>query len=233
MGAITRAANHLTVEQVKEKLKEAQAARQFQRCLIVYTALMAPRKAAEIAVTLGVSRSLVHKVISLYNRGGAQALKIKDCGGRYHEYLTQEEERAFLAPFFAQAEQGELATTREIHLAYEARLGHEVHETTVYRRLDRHGWRKLMPRPRHPQADPQAQEQFKKTLRRRFNKHCRGESLMIIDQSSSWSKTRHALVEARNQGNVGLLQGSGLAPHNQSFVRRSTLLLPSLRNSAR
>jgi transposase len=182
MGNITRAANHLTVEQVKEHLKEAKEARQLQRWLIVYTALVAPRKAAEMAASLGVSISLVQKVISLYNRGGAHALEIKGCGGRYHEYLTKEEERAFLATFFEQAERGELATTKEIQLAYEARVGHKVHETTIYRLLDRGGWRKLMPRPRHPQADPQAQEQFKKNLRRRLKKPSRGESPLTVDQ---------------------------------------------------
>jgi hypothetical protein len=35
--------------------------------------------------------------------------------------------------------------------------------STVYRMLDRHGWRKLVPRPRHPKADVAAQAAFKKT----------------------------------------------------------------------
>jgi hypothetical protein len=45
-----------------------------------------------------------------------------------------------------------------------------VHQSTVYRRLPRHGWRKLLPRPRHPQADPEEQERFKKTLRARWRR---------------------------------------------------------------
>jgi hypothetical protein len=68
---------------------------------------------------------------------------------------------------------GELATTEEIWRAFEARVGHEVDDSTVYRLLARHAWRKLMPRPRHPQADPRAQEQFKKTLRRRLRRQSR------------------------------------------------------------
>ena len=91
-------------------------------------------------------------------------------GGRRSGYLSLDEERAFLAPFFGRAEQGELATTEEIWRAFEARVGHEVDDSTIYRLLARHGWRKLMPRPRHPKADPQAQEQFKKTLQRRFKR---------------------------------------------------------------
>jgi transposase len=163
MGDKTRAANHLTLEQIKEKMKEATDPRQLQRWQIVYTALMQPRKAEEIARSIGVSKSLVQKMISRYNREGIQAIEIKKGGGRYHEYMTKEEEKNFLTPFFQKAEQGELTTTKEIHQQYEKQIGHQVHETTIYRLLERHSWRKILPRSRHPKADIQAQETFKKT----------------------------------------------------------------------
>jgi len=31
--------------------------------------------------------------------------------------------------------------------------------------LHRHGWKKLVPRPKHPKSDKKAQEDFKKTLK--------------------------------------------------------------------
>ena len=163
MGDLTRAKDHLTIEQVKEKMKEAKDPRELQRWHIVYTALIQPRSAEEIAKCVGVSKSLVHKIIARYNREGIQSIKIKTGGGRYYEYLTKEEEKQFLAPFFQLAEKGELTTTREIHLAYEKQLGHSVHKTTIYRLLERHGWRKIVPRSRHPKADISAQETCKKT----------------------------------------------------------------------
>jgi transposase len=162
MGDLTRAANHLTIEQVKEKMKESKDTNQLKRWQIVYTALLQPRKAEEIAICVGVSKSLVQKIISRYNREGIEAIEIKSCGGRYHEYLSIEEEKEFLAPFWQLAEQGKLTTTREIQRAYEERIGYHVHETTIYRLLERHGWRKLLPRSRHPKADVEAQETFKK-----------------------------------------------------------------------
>jgi len=182
MGDLTRAANHLTLEQVKEKMKEAKDPRQLVRWQIVYTALIQPRKAEEIATCVGASKSLVQKMISRYNRGGTQSIEIKSCGGRYHEYLTKEEEEQFLAPFFAQAELGELTTTREIHRAYEERVGNPVHETTIYRLLDRHNWRKLLPQSIHPKADKEAQEDFKKNFQHPFKKRYKIESRMTIDQ---------------------------------------------------
>lgn len=88
-------------------------------------------------------------------------------GGRRNSYLSLEEEKAFLAPFFERAQRGEIATVAELQRAFEAQIGQAVDDSTIYRLLHRHGWHKLMPRPKHPQATREAQEQFKKTLRPR------------------------------------------------------------------
>jgi transposase len=168
MARITRAAAHLTLEEVKKRMTTDPRPLYRQRWLIIYNALVAPRTAEEIARHCGVSKATVHAVISSYNRLGVTAVETAGKGGRRSGYLSLQEERAFLAPFFERAERGELATTEEIWHAFEARVGHEVDDSTIYRLLARHGWRKLMPRPRHPQANRQAQEQFKKTLPRRW-----------------------------------------------------------------
>lgn len=167
---ITRAASHLSVDEVKERMNTDGRPWIRQHWWIIYNALVAPRKAEEIALHTGVSATTVHRVISTYNRHGPTAMETPGKGGRRHQYLTLPEEKEFLTPFFAQAESGEIATVAQIQRAYEAKVGHEVDESTIYRLLNRHGWRKLMPRPRHPQADPQEQEQFKKTLQRRFRR---------------------------------------------------------------
>ena len=170
MARITRAAAHLTIEEVKNRMRTAPRLLYRQRWLIIYNALVQPRKAEEIARHCGVSKATVHQVISTYNRLGVVAVETPGKGGRRHQYLTREEEEQFLTPFFARAEAGEIATVREIWQAFETRVGHHVDDSTIYRLLDRHGWRKLMPRPRHPKADPQAQKQFKKTLQRRLKR---------------------------------------------------------------
>ena len=176
---ITRAAWHLSVDEVKERMNTDARPWVRQHWWIIYNALVAPRKAQEIALHTGVSATTVHRVISAYNRLGPAALETPGKGGRRHEYLTLQEEKAFLAPFFKQAESGAIATVAQIQAAFEAHLGHEVDDSTIYRLLNRHGWRKLMPRSRHPQADPAAQEQFKKTLKRRLKRQSqRGQPKM-------------------------------------------------------
>jgi len=124
-----------------------------QRWLIIYQALMAPRKAEEIATHTGVSISTVRRVISTYNRFGVVAVETPGTGGRRHEDLRLAQERAFLAPFFARAAAGEIATAAEIQRAFEVQVQHPVHQSTIFRLLNRHAWRKLVPRPVHPKAD--------------------------------------------------------------------------------
>jgi transposase len=166
MARITRAAAHLSVEEVKRRMKTAPSALYRQRWLIIYTAQVVPRTAEEC----GVSKATVHVLISTYNRLGIEAVETVGKGGRHHELLTWQQERELLTPFFARAVEGQIASASEIQLAYEQRVGLPVHQSTVYRLLERHGWRKLLPRPRHPQADPEEQERFKKTLRARWRR---------------------------------------------------------------
>lgn len=54
-----------------------------------------------------------------------------------------EEEKEFLKPFFEKAEKGHIATAAEIHKALNQHLGEIVNESTVYRLLNRHGWRNV------------------------------------------------------------------------------------------
>jgi transposase len=91
---------------------------------------------------------------------------VRERGGRHHQHLTQEQEAELLAPFVKRAEAGGMLSVAEIQQAYRERCGKAVARSTVYRLLERHGWRKIAPRPRHPKADVAAQAAFKKTAPR-------------------------------------------------------------------
>jgi len=164
MTRVTRAAEHLSVEEVKQRMKTDPRPLYRNRWLIIYNALVDPRGAEEIAQHCGVKKPTVQQLISRYNRFGIAAVETKGKGGRRREYVTIEQERQFLEPFFTQAQAGEIATVAEIQYAFETRIGHEVDESMIYRLLHRHGWRKLVPRARHPQAQKEQQESFQKTF---------------------------------------------------------------------
>jgi len=87
----------------------------------------------------------------------------RNWGGRRYGYMTVEQERQFLSRFLEKASQGGILVVSEIHRAFEALVGHKVAESTIYRMLDRHNWRTIIPRPRHQESNTEAREGFKKT----------------------------------------------------------------------
>ena len=94
-----------------------------------------------IAEAMGVSLSTVNRAHMAFDEGGIKAL---------------------LASFAKAAGAGEMLNIHDLKAAYEKAIGHETSNSTIYNLLARHGWRKLMPRPFHPQRDLAAQQDFKK-----------------------------------------------------------------------
>ena len=77
--------------------------------------------------------------------------------------MTTEQEREFLAPFIEQARTGGVLIVSQIKAALDKRLGRTAALSSTYKLLHRHNWRKLVPDKCHPQSDPLAQEEWKKT----------------------------------------------------------------------
>jgi hypothetical protein len=68
------------------------------------------------------------------------------------------------------------------------RFGVELHERSVGKVLTRLGYRRLSVRPRHPEADEDAQEAFKKTSPRRSPRNSRIGSMASRSKSGSRTK---------------------------------------------
>ncbi len=163
MTNLTKAVSHLSAEEISQKIKQTVGFWRVQKWLVIHNALVDPRPAKEIAVHTGLAVQTVHNLISQYNQHGPAAIETPGKGGRRNQYLTFEEESGFLQPFIDQAITGQIATAAEIKASFEERVGHEIHKTTIYRLLKRHGWRKIVPRPFHIQAKKEKQQAFKKT----------------------------------------------------------------------
>src|SRR5712664_2251048 len=116
----------------------------------------------EIAEAMGVSLSTVNRAHMAYDHGGRKALEPKPSGGRIRENMTLAEEKVLLDRFAKAAGAGEMLNIHDLKAAYEKAIGHPTSNSTVYNLLDRHDWRKLMPRPVHPDQDIEAQIDFKK-----------------------------------------------------------------------
>jgi len=155
-----------TIARLAERLKRAASHAEYQRIQCVLIRATLGSSAVQIAQLLGWSTATVHVLHSRWAKEGDAIFDLRARGGRHHQYLSTEQEQALLAPFVERADSGGMLTVKEIQQAYEERTGMQVAPSTVYRLLDRHGWRKVLPRPRHPKADVAAQSAFKKTAPR-------------------------------------------------------------------
>ena len=164
MGRVTRAVEHLQVEEIDERIEHTTEAWRMRRWQVVRCALVNPKPAAEIALEIGLARQTVHNLVAAYNRHGPKALESPGKGRRQRAYLSLEQEQAVVDQFLTQSEAGRVSTGLQVKPALEKAVGHPVAKTTVYRILQRHQWRKVAPRPRHPKSSAVEQEAFKKTF---------------------------------------------------------------------
>ena len=116
---------------------------------------------------LGVGRSSVPRLQANFRQRCLGQLDVRpQWGGRRKALMSPAQEREFLAPWAEQAQSGGLLGLSPIRAALAQHLGRRVAPSVVYRFLARHGWRKVAPDTRHPQSDPQVQEDWKKNSRK-------------------------------------------------------------------
>ena len=152
-------------ESLEELLKGTRTKSDFRRVQCIWLRAAFAMSSDEVALAVGFSPATVKKLWSQYFSGGEEVLIGQGRGGRRRANLSLEEEQKLLVYFFDKAESGEVLVVNEVKAAYEKAVGRTVPKSTVYRMLARHGWRKIAPRPRHPKADPQKMDAFKKTPR--------------------------------------------------------------------
>lgn len=149
----------LTNKRLRELQKQAVTKRQFQwvQCLALR---QQGGTSEDIAAVLAISTATVRRVWSDYRTHGYKAILKDSRGGRYNENMPLGQEQRFLASFLQQAATEGVLIVNDIHRAYEKELGRTVPKSTIYAMLDRNGWRKIVPRPQHPQGNPGAREIF-------------------------------------------------------------------------
>lgn len=172
MSRVTKAEPWMTAEELRALLHRTSDRRTAQRMLVVLNAVIEPGLARDIAERVGVATQTVHNWMATYNKLGPRALFDKKPRKPAPKLLTDEEERSLIEPFIQKASRGQIATAPQLQAAIEDYLGFAIHHSTVYRLLERYEWRKVKPRPAHPKANPQAQEDFKKNAGNRHRDSC-------------------------------------------------------------
>jgi len=154
-----------TEEQYKEVLKELGKTKSaaLRKKLEVLQLRMEGYKNAEIARLSKYSKSRVSALVCIYAKEGIAYFRQENRQGGNRRNMSFDEEAAFLSAYKKLAEKGQIIETGEMKKAYEEKVGHRIGKEQIYRVLRRHGWRKVMPRSKHPnKASDEAIEASKK-----------------------------------------------------------------------
>ena len=137
-----------------ERIKAASKANKNKRVakrLEVLELRYARKNNAEIAEKTGFNKLYVTTLIQTYKKQGLEEyIRIKQTSHRRN--MSEEEE----------AEAGKVLTAETVRRKLEERLGRETSTNYVYRVMERNGWRKVMPRSRHPKAASQEEQDSSK-----------------------------------------------------------------------
>ncbi len=135
------------LEEARRKNKNKNVERRL-RALLLHSEGM---KCKDVANKTGYSYHYVSKLVARYCNNGIENIIENNYKGN-NRNLSLEEEKELLSPFVEKAESGQLIDVNEIKLAYEQAVGKSLKNShgQIYFVLERHGFRKIMPRSKHP-----------------------------------------------------------------------------------
>jgi|WetSurMetagenome_2_1015567.scaffolds.fasta_scaffold268811_2 transposase len=155
------------IEKAIEIVKQAEDLREMREALSVLLPELTGMNLTFVGKLIGKSRATVAR----YRRDFLLHLTEvgeKCWGGRRRFYLSLEEENRLLHTLHDKAQKAGFLVVNEIKKAFEFEVGHEIAESTIYRLLSRHGWRKIAPRRRHPKSNHEDHDEFKKNSKQKW-----------------------------------------------------------------
>jgi transposase len=156
-------AAHHSIEQLQSLLKKEHQRRIAQRLQAVLWATPG-KNAREIAALVAVQMRTVQNWIARYNGQSLEGLADHYPGGNRNKLTVEQHQQ--LAGYLDQQAQdlhARICQGRHLHDWIARQFGVVYSLSGLYGLLRRLDYRCLVPRPRHPKADSQAQEAFKKT----------------------------------------------------------------------
>jgi transposase len=160
MGRRIRVEGHLSTEELQQRYREASHPSEKMHWQVLW--LIAEGKtAAEVAEVTSYSLNWVRELVTRFNREGPEA--VRD-GRRHHSgrrpLLSPEQLAELPAVLEGQAPRGGLWSGPDVAHWMSAKLGRAVRPQRGWEYLRRVGQTPQIPRPRHGDADPEAQEAF-------------------------------------------------------------------------
>lgn len=157
--------HHLTDKQLLIHLNNAKGTDNFMRWQMLYLIQVAGLNNAEqIGTAVGISKHAVYQLVRGYNKRGIEAIPKKAKGGRRRSLLSMDQEILLMEELKKMAHSGQIHSVAAIRKHVEIKVGNKVSDDYLWDLFNRHGWKKKMPRPRHPKSDKAIQTRFKKNF---------------------------------------------------------------------
>lgn len=158
-GYSINAEEYQKIEEAEKRCKDKRTSKKLTVLLIRFSGV----SIAETAQRMNCSERKVARLISEYKKQGLEEFMRSKYVGGNHRSLSEAEEKEILAPFEKMADEGHMVTAQEIKKVFDKRIGKDTGRGYIYMLLKRHGWRKVMPRAKHPKkADEEAIQASKK-----------------------------------------------------------------------
>lgn len=149
---------YLEIKAAEKATQDKQISRKLKVLMYRYEGL----SNSDIAEIVGLCAVHVSELVREYKKDGLDKFICKKYGGN-HRNMSEAEEKEILDHFKDLAESGKVVTAQDIKKAFDEKLGRDTGRGYIYMLLDRNGWRKVMPRSKHPKkADEEAIEASKK-----------------------------------------------------------------------
>ncbi len=169
------------------RTRDADAARR----MLALALVLDGRTRTEAARSCGMDRQTLCNWVHRYNAEGLEGLCDRDHSGRPPRLtVAQQEEIARIVEAGPDLAQDGVVRWRcvDLQAVIKARFGVYLAERTVGTLLNKLGYRRLSPRPYHPQKDAAAQEAYKKTSAN--SSPIRSPQPLGTNRSRSGSRTR-------------------------------------------
>lgn len=158
-------AAHLSNTAIQTQLVGSRGTADHNRWQIIYLIQIGGQHRAEvIAPLVNLSVHSIYKIVERYNRDGAASVACRAKGGRKRSLLSIKEEEALFRSMEQMAARGLIKTANDIRNVVERKVGRSVSDDYLWDLLNRHGWKKKMPRPHHPKRTVAEQAEFKKNF---------------------------------------------------------------------
>ena len=154
--------NDEQIKEIRKAFENSKNTSEFKRIQCLKLRAENKMQLEEISVITGYNAKYISQLISKYIKSGLGEMQNKKREAN-RRHLSFEEEKELLTEFLKQAENGQMLVVDDIRKAYSEKVGKKTSKNGIYKVLARHGWRKVMPRSKHPnKASEEAIEAYKK-----------------------------------------------------------------------